>query len=256
MLRMRVSENLGQIFLRYHACLPSPARASQNISCLPSGCSAPCQGRWEGLSPIPPAWSPAQRNEWCSTLQKKVMEQRLVGSRPRPANTAHCQKSGTLELKGHKSKVFAALSLPEMWLYKSEQVRGPTGMRGMEGAEPGLVPRGEQGWAGKREWQSRKLEILPRAAVTGTRSGAPPNHHHLHQIIIILVLVTPSIPIHPRTAGLMATESHTPAAEGLAVTAGPCHLPHCRMPHFLPAEFSQHPWFYFHRLPCSLPAVH
>uniref|UniRef100_A0A803VTF4 ArfGAP with RhoGAP domain, ankyrin repeat and PH domain 3 n=1 Tax=Ficedula albicollis TaxID=59894 RepID=A0A803VTF4_FICAL len=63
----------------------------------------------------------AQRNEWCSTLQKKVMEQRLVGSRPRPANSAHCQKSGTLELKGHKSKVFAALSLPEMWLYKSEQ---------------------------------------------------------------------------------------------------------------------------------------
>ncbi|NWV42528.1 ARAP3 protein, partial [Grantiella picta] len=63
----------------------------------------------------------AQRNEWCSTLQKKVMEQRLVGSRPRPSNTAHCQKSGTLELKGHKSKVFAALTLPEMWLYKSEQ---------------------------------------------------------------------------------------------------------------------------------------
>ncbi|NWW37083.1 ARAP3 protein, partial [Panurus biarmicus] len=64
----------------------------------------------------------AQRNEWCSTLQKKVMEQRLVGSRPRPANTAHCQKSGTLELKGQKSKVFATLSLPEMWLYKSEQL--------------------------------------------------------------------------------------------------------------------------------------
>ncbi|KAM6322475.1 arf-GAP with Rho-GAP domain, ANK repeat and PH domain-containing protein 3 [Podargus strigoides] len=63
----------------------------------------------------------AQRNEWCSTLQKKVTEHRLVGSQPRPANTAHCQKSGTLELKGHKSKVFAALSLPEMWLYKSEQ---------------------------------------------------------------------------------------------------------------------------------------
>ncbi|XP_009688497.1 arf-GAP with Rho-GAP domain, ANK repeat and PH domain-containing protein 3 isoform X3 [Struthio camelus] len=63
----------------------------------------------------------AQRNEWCSTLQKKVADQRLVGSRPRPANTAHCQKSGTLELKGQKSKVFAALSLPEMWLYKSEQ---------------------------------------------------------------------------------------------------------------------------------------
>ncbi|KFP08226.1 Arf-GAP with Rho-GAP domain, ANK repeat and PH domain-containing protein 3, partial [Calypte anna] len=63
----------------------------------------------------------AQRNEWCSTLQKKVTEQRLVGSQPRPANTAHCQKSGTLEMKGQKSKVFAALSLPELWLYKSEQ---------------------------------------------------------------------------------------------------------------------------------------
>ncbi|XP_029854388.1 arf-GAP with Rho-GAP domain, ANK repeat and PH domain-containing protein 3 isoform X2 [Aquila chrysaetos chrysaetos] len=63
----------------------------------------------------------AQRNEWCSTLQKKVTDQRLVGSRPRPTNTAHCQKSGILELKGQKSKVFAALSLPEMWLYKSEQ---------------------------------------------------------------------------------------------------------------------------------------
>ena len=54
------------------------------------------------------------------------MDQRLVGSRPRPTNTAHCQKSGTLELKGQKSKVFAALSLPEMWLYKSEQVRAQT----------------------------------------------------------------------------------------------------------------------------------
>ncbi|NXF33422.1 ARAP3 protein, partial [Nyctibius bracteatus] len=63
----------------------------------------------------------AQRNEWCCTLQKKVTEQRLMGSQPRPANTAHCQKSGTLELKGQKSKVFAVLSLPEMWLYKSEQ---------------------------------------------------------------------------------------------------------------------------------------
>ncbi|NWS20930.1 ARAP3 protein, partial [Pachyramphus minor] len=63
----------------------------------------------------------AQRNEWCSMLQKKVMEQRLVGSRSQPSNTTHCQKSGTLELKGQKSKVFAALSLPEMWLYKSEQ---------------------------------------------------------------------------------------------------------------------------------------
>lgn len=183
MLRMRVSENLGQIFLRNHPCLPSPARASQNISCLPSGCSAPCQGRWEGLSPIPPAWSPAQRNEWCSTLQKKVMEQRLVGSRPRPANTAHCQKSGTLELKGHKSKVFAALSLPEMWLYKSEQVRGPTGMRGMEGAEPGLVLRGEQ--VGRKKGMAEQGAGDPAQGSSDgdqewspTKSSSPPSNYH------------------------------------------------------------------------------
>lgn len=77
-----------------------------------------------GLPPQPCPPHAAQRNEWCSTLQKKVTDQRLGGSRPRPPNTAHCQKSGTLELKGQKSKVFAALSLPEMWLYKSEQVGG------------------------------------------------------------------------------------------------------------------------------------
>ncbi|XP_038268783.1 arf-GAP with Rho-GAP domain, ANK repeat and PH domain-containing protein 3 isoform X3 [Dermochelys coriacea] len=63
----------------------------------------------------------AQRNEWCSTLQRKVAEQRLVSPRPRLASSTHCQKCGTLELKGHKSKLFAALSLATMWLYKSEQ---------------------------------------------------------------------------------------------------------------------------------------
>ncbi|XP_073212284.1 arf-GAP with Rho-GAP domain, ANK repeat and PH domain-containing protein 3 isoform X3 [Lepidochelys kempii] len=63
----------------------------------------------------------AQRNEWCSTLQRKVAEQRLVSPQPRLASSTHCQKCGTLELKGHKSKLFAALSLANMWLYKSEQ---------------------------------------------------------------------------------------------------------------------------------------
>ncbi|XP_067423059.1 arf-GAP with Rho-GAP domain, ANK repeat and PH domain-containing protein 3 [Emydura macquarii macquarii] len=63
----------------------------------------------------------AQRNEWCSTLQRKVAEQRLVCPRPRLGSSAHCQKCGTLELKGHKSRLFAALILAEMWLYKSEQ---------------------------------------------------------------------------------------------------------------------------------------
>lgn len=126
-----MSENLGQgpPALRNHPCLPSPATDSPHPSpktppaCL-LGAVLRARAVGKGSALLPPAWSPAQRNEWCSTLQKKVMEQRLVGSRPRPANTAHCQKSGTLELKGHKSKVFAALSLPEMWLYKSEQVRG------------------------------------------------------------------------------------------------------------------------------------
>lgn len=93
------------------------------MPCLP-GALLHARAVGKGSDPLPHAWSPAQRNEWCSTLQKKVTEQRLVGSRPRPTNTAHCQKSGILELKGQKSKVFAALSLPEMWLYKSEQVRG------------------------------------------------------------------------------------------------------------------------------------
>ncbi|NWT60787.1 ARAP3 protein, partial [Erythrocercus mccallii] len=138
----------------------------------------------------------AQRNEWCSTLQKKVMEQRLVGSRPRPANTAHCQKSGTLELKGQKSKVFAALSLPEMWLYKSEQVRGQSrpshGMRGMEGAEPGLVPKAEQrgnGWAGKREWQSRKLQArcAQGPGCSSGRAAAPQSPSGTLGILLLLL---------------------------------------------------------------------
>lgn len=55
-------------------------------------------------------------------MQKKVAEQRQVSSRPRHTSNSHWQKSGCLEFKGHKSKVFAVLSLAEMWLYKSEQV--------------------------------------------------------------------------------------------------------------------------------------
>lgn len=127
------------------AFTPSPNHPATMIK---GTCPLPCplgallhaRAVGKGSDPLPHAWSPAQRNEWCSTLQKKVTEQRLVGSRPRPANSAHCQKSGTLELKGQKSKVFATLSLPEMWLYKSEQVggwtrhrRGLNRMRAMEG---------------------------------------------------------------------------------------------------------------------------
>ncbi|XP_074866288.1 arf-GAP with Rho-GAP domain, ANK repeat and PH domain-containing protein 3 isoform X2 [Carettochelys insculpta] len=63
----------------------------------------------------------AQRNEWCSTLQRKVAEQRLACPQPRLARSASCQKCGPLELKGQKSRLFAALSLADMWLYKNEQ---------------------------------------------------------------------------------------------------------------------------------------
>ncbi|XP_062986114.1 arf-GAP with Rho-GAP domain, ANK repeat and PH domain-containing protein 3 [Elgaria multicarinata webbii] len=68
------------------------------------------------------AESEAQRNEWCSTLQQKVSEQRLLCPRPcLSSNRTHFQKFGYLELKGYKSKLFVVLILAEMWLYKSEQ---------------------------------------------------------------------------------------------------------------------------------------
>ncbi|XP_030067056.1 arf-GAP with Rho-GAP domain, ANK repeat and PH domain-containing protein 3 isoform X2 [Microcaecilia unicolor] len=63
----------------------------------------------------------AQRSEWCTTLQGKVKEHHLVFRRPRIGSTAHIQKSGHLELKGYKSKVFTVLSMHELWLYKNEQ---------------------------------------------------------------------------------------------------------------------------------------
>ncbi|XP_029439114.1 arf-GAP with Rho-GAP domain, ANK repeat and PH domain-containing protein 3 isoform X2 [Rhinatrema bivittatum] len=63
----------------------------------------------------------AQRSEWCTTLQSKVKEHRLVFPRSRCGSSAHTQKSGYLELKGYKSKVFTVLSMHELWLYKNEQ---------------------------------------------------------------------------------------------------------------------------------------
>lgn len=103
--------------------LPTLAETSEGHLSLPRSGHAGVKG-WARPHSSIPALPAAQRNEWCSTLQQKVTDQHLVGTRPRPPNTAHCQKSGTLELKGQKSKVFAVLSLPEMWLYKSEQVGG------------------------------------------------------------------------------------------------------------------------------------
>ncbi|XP_012501254.1 PREDICTED: arf-GAP with Rho-GAP domain, ANK repeat and PH domain-containing protein 3 isoform X2 [Propithecus coquereli] len=62
----------------------------------------------------------AQRDTWCSTLQSCLKEQRLLGH-PRPPHPPRPLRTGMLELRGHKAKVFAALSPGELALYKSEQ---------------------------------------------------------------------------------------------------------------------------------------
>uniref|UniRef100_A0A3Q0RQZ2 ArfGAP with RhoGAP domain, ankyrin repeat and PH domain 3 n=1 Tax=Amphilophus citrinellus TaxID=61819 RepID=A0A3Q0RQZ2_AMPCI len=60
------------------------------------------------------------RRRWVSTLQEHVRDQ-LVFGRRRFGPGAHCQKHGVLELKGTKSKVYAAINTDQIWLYKSEQ---------------------------------------------------------------------------------------------------------------------------------------
>ncbi|XP_073932884.1 arf-GAP with Rho-GAP domain, ANK repeat and PH domain-containing protein 3 isoform X4 [Castor canadensis] len=64
--------------------------------------------------------SEAQRDMWCSTLQSCLKEQRLLGH-PRAPPPPRPLRTGMLELRGHKAKVFAALSPGELALYKSEQ---------------------------------------------------------------------------------------------------------------------------------------
>ncbi|XP_028272067.1 arf-GAP with Rho-GAP domain, ANK repeat and PH domain-containing protein 3 isoform X2 [Parambassis ranga] len=60
------------------------------------------------------------RRRWVSTLQEHVRDQ-LVFGRRRFGPGSHCQKHGALELKGTKSKVYAAINTDQIWLYKSEQ---------------------------------------------------------------------------------------------------------------------------------------
>lgn len=62
----------------------------------------------------------AQRDTWCTTLQSCLKEQRLLGN-PRPPQPPRPLRVGTLELRGHKAKVFATLNPGELALYKSEQ---------------------------------------------------------------------------------------------------------------------------------------
>uniref|UniRef100_UPI00398ECC05 arf-GAP with Rho-GAP domain, ANK repeat and PH domain-containing protein 3 isoform X2 n=1 Tax=Pristiophorus japonicus TaxID=55135 RepID=UPI00398ECC05 len=61
-----------------------------------------------------------QRNEWCTHLQNAVKEYHFSSCR-RVGSMAFCQKYGFLEMKGHKSKVYAALSTDILWLHKNEQ---------------------------------------------------------------------------------------------------------------------------------------
>ncbi|XP_038555312.1 arf-GAP with Rho-GAP domain, ANK repeat and PH domain-containing protein 3 [Micropterus salmoides] len=60
------------------------------------------------------------RRRWVCTLQEHVRDQ-LVFGRQRFGPGSHCQKHGVLELKGTKSKVYAAIHTEQIWLYKSEQ---------------------------------------------------------------------------------------------------------------------------------------
>ncbi|XP_076595115.1 arf-GAP with Rho-GAP domain, ANK repeat and PH domain-containing protein 3 isoform X2 [Chaetodon auriga] len=60
------------------------------------------------------------RRRWVGTLQEHVRDQLMFGRR-RFGPGSHCQKHGVLELKGTKSKVYAAINTEQIWLYKSEQ---------------------------------------------------------------------------------------------------------------------------------------
>ncbi|XP_034038142.1 arf-GAP with Rho-GAP domain, ANK repeat and PH domain-containing protein 3 isoform X2 [Thalassophryne amazonica] len=60
------------------------------------------------------------RRRWVSTLQAHIREQLVFGRRCFGPGS-HCQKHGALELKGTKSKVYAAVNTEQIWLYKSER---------------------------------------------------------------------------------------------------------------------------------------
>lgn len=92
-----------------------PARQVRARGREPEGTHSPLTHR-----PVP--HPPAQRDTWCSTLQSCLKELHLLGS-PRPPQLPRPLRTGMLELRGHKAKVFAALSPGELALYKSEQVR-------------------------------------------------------------------------------------------------------------------------------------
>nr|XP_040030287.1 arf-GAP with Rho-GAP domain, ANK repeat and PH domain-containing protein 3 [Gasterosteus aculeatus aculeatus] len=61
----------------------------------------------------------ALRRRWVGTLQEHVRDQLVFGQRPFGPGS-HCQRHGVLELKGTKSKVYAAINTEQIWIYKSE----------------------------------------------------------------------------------------------------------------------------------------
>uniref|UniRef100_A0A3Q2SXM0 ArfGAP with RhoGAP domain, ankyrin repeat and PH domain 3 n=1 Tax=Fundulus heteroclitus TaxID=8078 RepID=A0A3Q2SXM0_FUNHE len=72
------------------------------------------------LKTVTQIFSEALRRRWVATLQEHVRDHRVFGRR-RFGPGSHCQKHGVLELKGTKSKVYAAINTDQIWLYKSEQ---------------------------------------------------------------------------------------------------------------------------------------
>ncbi|XP_027865426.1 arf-GAP with Rho-GAP domain, ANK repeat and PH domain-containing protein 3 isoform X1 [Xiphophorus couchianus] len=60
------------------------------------------------------------RRRWVATLQEHVRDHQVFGRR-RFGPGSHCQKHGALELKGTKSRVYAAINTDQIWLHKSEQ---------------------------------------------------------------------------------------------------------------------------------------
>lgn len=66
-------------------------------------------------------FSAVLRRRWLVTLQQHVQDQLAFGRR-RFGPGRHCQKHGVLELKGVKSKVYAAINTEQIWIYKNQQV--------------------------------------------------------------------------------------------------------------------------------------
>ncbi|TDH07269.1 hypothetical protein EPR50_G00104170 [Perca flavescens] len=60
------------------------------------------------------------RRRWVGTLQEHVRDQLVFGRRCFGAGSP-CQRHGALELKGTKSKVYAAINTDQIWIYKSQQ---------------------------------------------------------------------------------------------------------------------------------------